>query len=306
MAVHAVEGDSVDYENFRQDFERIQAQATQHASARELLILAGAANQALAGYGYRTTRFIRQQGALLQNMIAMLTQTVISIGVGSEKSADYLQQIERELARAVAIEDVQQVKLRLAACLEKLREEATRQRVETEANAAQIREQLQRAQDCIQETVASADRIDLVTGLRTQAAANAAFEQALAIPGQRYVAVLIVRRMQSISSRFGYAVGDLILKMILEQLRQSLSASDQLFRWSRPAFVALLERDASIEAVRSEIGRLASKTFENMIEIGGRSVLIPVTASWFVIPLTAPSSQISKDIEKFVASQMET
>jgi hypothetical protein len=73
MALHTAEGDRADYDKFRKDFERIQAKATQRASAKELFVAAGAANQALADYGYRTTRFIRQQGALLQNMISKLT-----------------------------------------------------------------------------------------------------------------------------------------------------------------------------------------------------------------------------------------
>lgn len=305
MAVHAVEGDSEDYQKFRDDFERIQAEATRSTSAKELLVAAGAANQALGDYGYRTTRFIRQQGALLQNMISMLTQTLVSIGAGSEQSADYLLEIERELARAVVLEDVQELKLRLGACLDKLQDEAARQKAETEANASQIREQVERAQKCIRETVASTDQLDLVTGLPTQPAAKAALEEALTTPEQRYVAIVVVNRIHSINSRFGYAVGDLVLKLILEQLRQKLSVADRLFRWSGPAFVALLEREESIGAVRTEIARITSKNLEKIFEVGGRPVLLPVTASWLVIPLTQPSMKVNKTIEKFIASHTE-
>lgn len=304
MAAHAVEGDPEDYQKFRQDFERIQAQATQNARAKELLVAAGAANQALGDYSYRTTRFIRQQGALLQNMISMLTQTLVSIGAASEHSTEYLLEIEKELTRATVIEDVQDLKLRLRACLENVRDEAARQKTETEANASQIREQVERAQTCIRATVASTDQLDLVTGLPTQPAARAALDEALTAPEQRYAAILVVDRIHSINSRFGYAVGDLVLKLVLEQLRENLSAADRLFRWSGPAFVALLEREESIQAVRTEMKKITS--LEKIFEIGGRPVLLPVTASCLVIPLTHPSIDINNAIEKFVARHMES
>ena len=126
ISLHAVEGDKADYDRFRDDLDRIQSAVTKNSSGQELLVAAGAANQALADYGQRTTRFIRQQGSVLHNMISMLTQTMLSIGAGSENSAEHLRAIEKELAHAVMIEDVQTLKLRLADCLKNLREEVAR------------------------------------------------------------------------------------------------------------------------------------------------------------------------------------
>jgi predicted nucleic acid-binding protein len=71
ITLHAVEGDRADYARFRDHLERIQAPLGKRTSAQDLLIAAGATNQALAEHGQRTTRFIRQQGAILQNMISM-------------------------------------------------------------------------------------------------------------------------------------------------------------------------------------------------------------------------------------------
>lgn len=306
MALHAVEGDRADYERFRKDFERIQAMAAPQATEQELLITVGAANQALSDYGQRTTRFIRQEGAVLHNMISMLTQTMISVGAGSERSAENLQGIERELAKAAVIEDVQQLKLRLDACLTNVREEVARQKTQIAANASQIQEHIERAQDCVKQSLASGDSIDAVTGLRTESAAKAAFGEALSAPGRKYVAVAVANRIQSINSRFGYAVGDQLLKSVLELLSSRISSADRLFRWRGPAIVALLEREQTINAVRVEIGRISSRSLEKMFDIGGRRVLLPVTASWLVIPLTPPLGQVSKSIEDFIASHAQT
>jgi GGDEF domain-containing protein len=305
MALHTVEGDRTDYDKFRRDFERIQVGTTQRASARELLVAAGAANQALADYGYRTARFIRQQGAILHNIISMLMQTMISIGAGTEASAEYLQKLERELARAVVVEDVQQLKLRLGACLEDLREESARQKGRTQTDASQIQEQVDRARNCIRETLALTDQIDSVTGLRTPPDAKAALEEALQRPEQKYVATIVVNRLQSINSRFGYATGNRVLKMVLELLSLNLSNADQIFRWSGPAFVALLERDQTLDAVRAEIGNISSRNLESIFDVGGRPVLLPITASSLVIPLTPPVMAISESVERFIESHTE-
>jgi GGDEF domain-containing protein len=300
ISLHAVEGDRSDYDRFRTDFERIQASLGKDASGPELLFAAGAANQALADYGQRTTRFIRQQGAVLHNMISMLTQTMVSIGAGSESSAEHLQAIEKELARAVVIEDVQTLKLRLADCLKNLREEVVRQKVQ----ARQIQEHVEHAQDCFQDPPEVDGEIDSATGLRTRSAAKTAFHVALQTPGRKYVVAAVVNRIQSVNRRFGYGVGDQMLKNFSDLFGATLGKADRLFRWRGPALVALLEREESIHAVQAEIRRISSKRMEGVLELG-EGTLLPVSASWLVLALDSSAADMANAIEKFIASQVQ-
>jgi GGDEF domain-containing protein len=302
--LHAVEGDPADYDRFRKDIERIQAPLGKGASGQELLVAAGAANQALADYGQRTTRFIRQQGAVLHNMISMLTDTMVSIGAGSESSAQHLQAIEKELSHAVVIEDVQTLKLRMAECLKNLREEVARQRVQAQAQAEQIQQHLELARDCAMDTPDMDGEIDATTGLRTRSAAKSAFHAALQTPGRKYVVTAVVNRIQSVNRRFGYAVGDQLLKTVSNLLGGTLAKTDRLFRWRGPALVALLEREEPIDVVQSEIRRISAKRIEGALEVG-EGVLLPVSASWMVLPLNASAVNIAKAIENFIANQVQ-
>jgi GGDEF domain-containing protein len=304
ISLHAVEGDRADYDRFRSDFDRIQASLGKDSSGQELLVAAGAANQALADYGQRTTRFIRQQGAVLHNMISMLTETMVSIGAGSESSAEHLQAIEKELARAVVIEDVQTLKLRLAECLKNLREEVARQKVQAQAQARQIQQHLEHARDCAQDTPDVDGEIDPTTGLRTRSAAKSAFHAALQRPGRKYVVAAVVNRIQSVNRRFGYAVGDRLLKTVSDLFGGTLAKTDRLFRWRGPALVALLEREEPIDVVQAEIRRISAKRIEGALEIG-EGVLLPVSASWQVLPLNASAGDTAKAIENFIASQVQ-
>jgi GGDEF domain-containing protein len=304
ISLHAVEGDRADYDRFRNDFDRIQASLGKEASGPELLVATGAANQALADYGQRTTRFIRQQGAVLHNMISMLTQTMVSIGAGNESSAEHLQAIEKELAHAVVIEDVQALKLRLAECLKNLREEVVRQKAQAKAQARQLQQHVEHARDCIQDPPDVDCEIDSATGLRTRSAAKTAFHAALQTPGRKYVVAAVVNRIQSVNRHFGYAVGDQLLKKFSDLFGATLAKTDRLFRWRGPALVALLEREESIHAVQAEIRRINSKRIEGVLEVG-EGALLPVSASWLVLALDSSAADMAKAIEKFIASQVQ-
>src|SRR5258708_29986080 len=182
MSLQAAEGDPVEYTTFRSDFDRILARIGKDTPGQELLIAAGAANQAFAGYAQQTTRFIRQQGAVLHHIISMLTETMLAIGAGGERSAEHLRIIEKELARAVEIEDVQALRLRLDECLKDLRQEAARQKTQAQAQTVQLHEYLERARIGIKDPGGVAPEIDAVTGLPSPSAATAAFDHALETP----------------------------------------------------------------------------------------------------------------------------
>jgi diguanylate cyclase (GGDEF)-like protein len=303
MALHAVQGDAADFEKFRDDFNRIQTNASNETPVQELLVTAGAAVQAFSNHNQCTTRFIRQQGVELQNMISMLTQTVIMIGDVGQRSCQSLKEIEGQLEGASAIEDVQNLKLRLGECLVSLREEAARQKSEAQSKTAAIERQLENTKDRVQGLLPMAAELDTITGLPNQAMAEVAFHEAVQKPGRRYVVTAVANRIQAVNIRFGNAIGDQVLKALAESIRAHFPGQDLLFRWQGPAVVALLERRETLEAVRTEIRRISEQRLEKMFDVGGRQVLIPISAAWSVIGLIPPAANASRYVQTFIASQ---
>jgi diguanylate cyclase (GGDEF)-like protein len=318
MALHSVQGDTVDFESFRADFNRIQSKASEETPVQELLVAAGAAVQAFSDHNQRTTRFIHRQGAELQKMISMLAQTVITIGDVSQRSSHRLMEIEKQMEGASAIEDVQSLKLRLGECLTSLREEAGRQKSDAQSKAAAIERQLENSRDRVGNLLppaeeidtltrlpnqAMAEGIDTLTGLPNQAMAEAAFHQALQKPGRRYVVTAVANRIQAVNVRFGNAIGDQVIKALAESIRAHLSGQDLLFRWQGPAVVGLMERHETIDAVWTDIRRISAQRLEKTFDVGGRQVLIPISATWSVIELLPPVTQASRSVQTFVSSQ---
>jgi GGDEF domain-containing protein len=116
----------------------------------------------------------------------------------------------------------------------------------------------------------------------------------------------VVNGLQSINRRFGYQVGDQLLKTVSDLFGKALADTDRLFRWHGPALVALVAREKTIDAVRAEIGRINSKRIAGVLEVGKDGLLLPVSASWQVLALTSSAVDIAQAIESFISSQLPT
>lgn len=294
----AVRTDSAEYKIFADNMSRIIGDAPAGCGPDNLLVMAGSAVQALKDYNAHTGSVVRQQSIELQHMVEMLSQTVIAISGGSEKSAESLTEVRRGLESAARLDDVHKVKARLGECLRTVREEAERQKAESEALVARLHEQIQRGQGAT-----AAPNEDRVTGLPRREAAEEAVRQALLIPGRKYLVTAVLDRLQTLNARFGHQVGDRILRALGTRIEESLQKTDMLFRWNGPTLVALLWREETIEQVRRAIKVSLETPFDREFDIGGRQVLIPISAAWSVIGLIPPASNSFHYIDRFVASQ---
>jgi GGDEF domain-containing protein len=148
--------------------------------------------------------------------------------------------------------------------------------------------------------------VDPCTGLAKRPEAEAAMQRALdAGPGSEtnsYAAVFYIHRMALTNARFGEAIGNQVVLFCSQQLATGVTrANDSLFRWSGPAFVAILERAESESAVNSEIQRLISSPFSRFFETSSRSVYLPMKITGKVIPLFDTNfAEVSGQLDNFI------
>lgn len=305
IALHAVEGDPQDYQLFRRDLQQQLDVVGGNPSPADLLVGTGIILKALEDYNARTTRHLRMQGAELYHMIAMLTRTVETLGAGSEQSVGRLREIEGKIEKTSVIEDVRVLKLRLGECLENIRTETTRQKADSSRTVENLRQEIRGSQERIS-AAGAGPVLDPTTGLPARAAAAAALAEWALSPKPPYVGLFVVDRIALLNSRFGYAVGDRVLKTYLEELRNHLTPSDQLFRWSGPAFLALLNRTDRIEKVREQLRFQLSAKIERTFELSNRSALLSISATWAVFPIAMPLDGLIEQLDSFLGSQNRT
>jgi GGDEF domain-containing protein len=153
---------------------------------------------------------------------------------------------------------------------------------------------------------APAPTVDTTTGLPKRADAEFAIQRALDHPSESglkfYAAVFYLHRMPLTNARFGEAIGNQVLLFCSQHIATTVTrANDSLFRWSGPAFVAILERAESEMAVSSEVQRLISAPFSRFFETSSRSVYLPVKVTADVIPLFDTNfAEAAERIERFV------
>jgi GGDEF domain-containing protein len=301
VGASAAVANDADSAAFRDDMNRFREQFVPEATPDHLLLAAGSAMQALDGYNKGITRVIQKQGVQLQSVIGMMTETVAMIGGQHVRSAERLKELSDGLERTGAIKDFETLKSCLGDYLKTFKEETLRQKQEADSLIQTLRQDVQRCSRGV--AIAGGEDLDQVTGLHRADAGIKAMHEAVPQGKRRYVVTMVVGRIQSINARFGQEAGDRILTSFGSFVEQQLGATDRLFRWTGPAFVALLERTESLDNVRVQIKRMLEARLEENFEVGERSVLIPVTAAWTAFQLITTVATAQKQIQGFIAGQ---
>ncbi len=287
---------------FKDEVARIQARFNAEARSEQLPLAAGAIGQALAAYNQTVSSFVRRQGSELQNMISMLTATIMSLGSASELSTKNLGAIETQLKSASALEDIRALRLRLQECLNHVREEALRQRNETAVSIDGLKHQLASSQHRLQHH-GIATATDPVTGLAGRSAAEVALHEAANAPEIHYVMVAVLGKMQAINSRFGYAVGDEVLCEFAARIAGRLCSHATFYRWSGPTVIGLLQRTEPLHVIRTEVSRVAEIPISRSLT-GLQNAFITTSPAWLVLPVAAPAADLIMQIDKFVSQQV--
>jgi GGDEF domain-containing protein len=121
-------------------------------------------------------------------------------------------------------------------------------------------------------------------------AAEEALAAAMERGGPSYAALFVVDRLHVVNAQFGYSTGDRVLRAFCSHLKSFLSPQDQLFRWTGPAFVGLLDRGDDSDEVQADIEPIASFKLEAAVQIGNRSILLPVNCASVLVPLAEAST----------------
>jgi len=256
----------------------------------------------------------------LPSPLELVAQTVSNICSISDDCTNRLDRVEEELEEASGIEGVRVLRFRLAECLQVLREQARRQRDEVSQLFIQLQTDFEAAQKASEAKKAKAaeargktaeaavqePEIDKVSGLKVRALAERAMAAAIERGRPSYAALFVVDRLHLINAQFGYSTGDRILRSYCGHLRMFLLPQDQLFRWTGPAFVAVIERpDELADETEAEIQKIAASKLDVAVQIGNRSVLLPIVGTSVLMPLAGGGTlaDLASRLDAFTGQQ---
>lgn len=226
----------------------------------------------------------------LQNALTLAAGSVESICSANQDCGARLDQIEAQIEETKELDGVRVLRFRVEECLQSLREHCRHQGEEMSRLLAQLREQLDQDTGVkTQEDKDLAPTVDKLSGLEAREAAEQAFAAAVERGEPSYAALFVVDRLHLINAQFGYSTGDRVLRAFCGHLKSFLTPEDHLFRWTGPAFVGLLDRKEEPAEIEADVERIAGFKLEAAVQIGNRSILLPVACASLLVPLTKES-----------------
>ncbi len=303
VTANAIDIDHAECERFKAEVAGIREHFGPEGSSEQFSQAVTAISTALERHNRAVSNLARRQGNELQNMVAMLTQTIKSMGAGSEMSATNLEAIAGQLKRASALEDIYQLRLRLGECLKNVRDEATRQRNESQGSVRKLKQELSASQQRLANHGIETD-VDRVTGFAGRSAAEVAIHEAADEPEPHFVVVAVLGKMQAINARFGYTVGDEVLCDFAARVAGRLCSRAAFYRWSGPTVIGILQRSEAGNAIRAEVAKVVEDPITKSLVNGEQNAFLTTSAVSMVLPVTPPAGEIIARIDRFVAAQI--
>ena len=241
----------------------------------------------------------------LHALLATVARTVSHICSASDECATRLDQIEEQIEETSGLEGVRVLRFRLEECLQTLRNEARREREELSRTFARLQKQVEAVEAGDGEDALLPPEIDKVSGLEMRESAERAMGIAVERSEVSYAALFVVDRLHLINGQFGYATGDRMLREFCEHLRSALLPEDQLFRWTGPAFLAVIKRSEAPTEVEADIQRIAGGKLEAAVQIGNGCVRLPIVRTSLLLPLAEDSTlvDLSSRLDAFSGQQ---
>ena len=269
--------------DFERSIQELDDRMAASADPREIYAIAGSAEQAMQDYKQHVARYHNSQVTELEMIIFALCEALIELGGETTQLSLQLKHLEHQVREARGPAAMRDCRVQIIPCVSALREDFRKQRIHWEQTLNRLQGDLDAATG---EGRKAKQGDDPVSGLPGRPVAEQALAELMASkPMDAYIVVCVVDRVNLVNAKFGYAVGDRLLQAFLRHVMTAFSRVDQLFRWTGPVFVLVLQRSDPLARVKAEVLRATAARLEENVESNGRNVLLPVTAASTVIAL---------------------
>ncbi len=247
----------------------------------------------------------------------ILTGTVRHLSTATEESLQRLDELEEEIACALELEEIQCLKPKLAECLDQICRETGSRKTTSGAGESRedqgVRAPNHAALEIDQKPAGArpAPALDPVTGLPERRAAEAAVERAYRLKIPITPAVIVIDSLPTINMRFGRGTGDTLLHIFADHVKQTLEPEDELYRWTGPAFVALLAgRGARLPGKTGRhrggfehegFTRLLEQKFEHTVQTASRDIHLSPAKRWIMLAFESMPDTLFHQIDSFIS-----
>ena len=217
----------------------------------------------------------------------------------NQQLVENLKTMEQTLEAALALPETERIE-QIKACAQSLR-------LEREALEKRIAVGAAVAQSAVSASLQThSPSIDPATGLRGRSLFEQLVNESIERGEGVTVALFLIKRLSYVNRRFGRAAGDEILLFMAQHLARELGEAVTLFRWTGPAFAAILGHGHGAASQDRRIKAIAIKQFPKTLETGGRSVMLSINCAYFSEQLSSQAipAEVFARMDDFVADSI--
>ncbi len=302
LAMHSYKHDEGEFCEFQNTIRKLRQQLTTAEDEETLFLTAGAAIHSLERHNAAVERSIAEQRQETQNILTLMTQALLRVANGGADCTRNLSAIGADFANAFKLNELRQLKEKLAQSLNNLCEETKRQQLQLSMLRSDITSV---AGHPDVRAILESSALDPVTGLPNAECAAKAIITAWDAGVEAYLVLFAVDRIESVNLRFGFRAGDQMMRVFSEHVGRFLQPEDRLFRWRGPYFVGMLENRLPETHMASEINKIANTRIEHSIRVKDRDVMIPISASWTMFSLRSAGNvdELLSKIGEFLSNR---
>ena len=278
-----IRADPSDSFRFQEAILHLNQQLGKMHDSADAFMIAAMADRALQEYNQQATKYFSGVSDELQSLTQSMAAAIVDIHQSSSQTLTRFKLLEEKLQKAQDLQSIHECRLHIGQCLMQLREESQLQRRQTEQVISTLNAEL--SNKVVPAAIIRQSGEDPVSGLPARHHAQEAIEALLQHRNPNlYLVLFVIHHVDLLNVKYGYAVGDKMIRVYLRHLMTEFSQIEEIYRWSGPAFLAIANRPLGFTALRQEVARIASHRLEETHTVQDRSVLIPITSAAMVLP----------------------
>jgi len=235
--------------------------------------------------------------AELQNVVRMLSQALMVLAGGSQRSLSRLKSIEASLESTSRIQDIIALKASVADTLDFVKQESVREQELASREMSELEKEVARARELL-----AAARSGMPGREEAIQALKAAVERNQN-GGATYVHALFANRLQGIIQRYGPDAAEELMMRLIEDRVRPIVKEGAVFRWSLASIVSVFQSERDLLGVRAQAAAANRPALVHKFPVGDRNALLTLTPSLLVSEVTPDSLNATiEELDQFTQS----
>jgi GGDEF domain-containing protein len=239
----------------------------------------------------------------LRGIITATTDTIAAISSSSKTGVEQMRSLESNLENASKVDDLKLLRHKLFACLTLVRNEAVRMQMDSQMLIRSLSASVLRASSELSPGTDATTGLPSVTTLQKDMDAAAGTGQATAM------AILILTDLATFNARYGRPVGDEVLRLATEYVREQFADLAQVYRGHGPSLILVCNgSNANFEQFEQKARQMIRYPFQASILADGkmRNINVALSGTYHRLTPNEKIEDIFRKFDAFASRQLET